>query len=277
MFHDFHQTAIVHKDAKIGAGTKIGPYCIVGGDVKIGENNTLHSHVVIQGNTTLGSNNQIFPFASLGGIPQDLKYRGEASSLVIGDKNIIREYVTLQPGTAGGGMLTKIGNNNLFMAQSHVAHDVILGDGNILANSVALAGHITVGNRVIIAGLSGVHQFVSLGDLSYIAAGSMVSKDVPPFAMVQGDRAGLVGLNTVGLKRASCSEEEIKLLKSTFRSLYYKSTGTFKERLQNLIDTVKDRLSSEFLTFIANSKRGSCTLRESEVRDSSDETGVKLL
>jgi UDP-N-acetylglucosamine acyltransferase len=262
---DIHQTAIVHKKANIGSGTKIGPYCIVGEHVTVGENTVLHSHVVIQGHTELGAENQIFPFSSLGGTPQDLKYSGEDSRLVIGSKNIIREYVTLQPGTSGGGMLTQVGNGNLFMAQSHVAHDVILGDGNILANSVALAGHITVGSRVIIAGLSGVHQFVRLGDLSYIAAGSMVSKDVPPFAMAQGDRAGLVGLNSVGLKRAGFSDEDIRLLKTCFRNLYYSTTGQslFKDRIAELLVKSKDSLSQSFLNFIVQSKRGVCSLRES--------------
>ncbi len=266
MSSEIHETAIINEDAEIGDGCVVGPYSVIGAGVVIGAGNRISSHVVIEGRTTIGNDNQIFQFASIGAVPQDLKYKGEESRLEIGDGNIVREYVTMQPGTAGGGMLTKIGDHNLFMAQSHVAHDVILGNQNILANSVALAGHIVVEDRVIVAGLSGVHQYVRLGSFSYVAAGSMVSQDVPPFCMVQGDRAGLVGINSVGLKRGDFSEEQVKSLKSVFKSLFYgkQSQSNFKGRLEELLTGEQREEVVLFLNFIRNSPRGVCALRSGD-------------
>lgn len=239
----------------------MGAYSVIGEHVTLGKNNRVSSHVVIDGHTTLGDGNQVFPFASVGGIPQDLKFKGEASLLLIGSKNIIREYVTLQPGTATGSMKTVIGDRNLFMACSHVGHDGVIGDENIFANSAALAGHVTVGNRVTVGGLSGIHQFVHLGDLCILGGGSMVSKDIPPFCMAQGDRAGLVGLNRIGLERKGFSKEDIARLKEVYRTLYH-GKGSFQQRLQALWDeTANFPHGRTFLGFIKNSARGAAGLR----------------
>jgi UDP-N-acetylglucosamine acyltransferase len=274
-----HPTAIVHPGAVIGAGTEIGPFTIIGSKVVIGEKNSIASHVVIEGCTVIGDENQIYQFASIGGRPQDLKFRGEDSRLEIGNSNIIREYVTVHPGTAGGGMLTKIGDSNLLMASAHVAHDVIMGDRNILANSCALAGHIKVGDGVIAGGLSGVHQFARLGTLSYIGAGSMVSKDVPPFCMVQGDRAGLIGLNVIGMRRSGIGAEVIRSLKDIYR-LLFRTDGflgakkgeesdrfigkTFRQKAQDLLTRATFAEEKLLLDFILSSERGLCdSLRQS--------------
>ncbi|MCL4139356.1 UNVERIFIED_CONTAM: hypothetical protein GTU68_039304, partial [Idotea baltica] len=201
-----HSTAIIHEGASLGEGTEVGPYSVIGSKVKLGKNNIIKSHVVIEGNTEIGDENTFFQFASVGAAPQDLKFHGEDSKLIIGNKNTIREYVTLQPGTEGGGMLTSIGDQNLFMASSHVGHDCKVGNANVIANSVALAGHVTIHDFVIMGGLSAVHQFVRIGDSSMISGGSMVIKDIPPFSIAQGDRASLVGINKIGLERRGFSK-----------------------------------------------------------------------
>jgi UDP-N-acetylglucosamine acyltransferase len=258
-----HPTAVIYPGAIIGKGSEVGPYSVIGARVTLGERNFIASHVVMEGVTKVGDDNQIFQFASVGARPQDLKYKGEDSRLEIGNKNAIREYVTLQPGTAGGGMVTRIGDSNLLMACSHVAHDVVLGNRNILANSCALAGHIEAGDGVIAGGLSGVHQFARLGSLSYIGAGSMVSKDVPPFCLVQGDRAGLVGLNIIGMRRSGISTEAIRSLKEVFRVLFRDGKGesTLREKVSLLIDKATFAEEKMFLNFILASKRGVCDLR----------------
>jgi UDP-N-acetylglucosamine acyltransferase len=255
-----HATAIIAPGAKIGAGTSIGPYSVIGPHVVMGRANRIASHVVIEGLTTLGDENQIFQFASIGAVPQDLKYKGEPSVLKIGNKNIIREYVTLQPGTEGGGMETVIGNSNLFMACSHVGHDGRLGDGNIFANGAGLAGHVTVGSYVTVGGMAGVHQFVNLGDGCFLAGGAMVGKDVPPFCVAQGDHAELVGLNQVGLERRGASAADIQRLRKLYRDVFYAGPGEklrFTERLAQAKENVSDfPLGRQFLDFFAQSKRG---------------------
>lgn len=251
-----HETAIVSPEAKIGAGTKVGPYSVVGSEVELGENNTIGPHVVLEGRTHIGAGNHIFQFASIGAAPQDLKYRGEPSRLIIGEGNTIREYVTLQPGTEHGKMESVIGSRNLFMACSHVGHDAVIGDDNVFANSASLAGHLEVGNRVILGGMVGVHQFVRLGDFSFLAAGSMVSQDVPPFCLAQGDRARLHGLNVLGLQRNGFSREEIKTLKSVYRTLFW-GEGSFAERLAALLaEHSESRRVMQFLQFVDASERG---------------------
>jgi UDP-N-acetylglucosamine acyltransferase len=257
-----HPTAIVSEGAQIGEGTTIGAYSIIGPHVVLGKNNTVGPHVVIEGRTFLGDNNRIYQFASVGADPQDLKFRGEASELRIGNSNIIRECVTLQPGTSGGGMLTKIGDGNLFMANSHVGHDSFVGDRCIFANGAALSGHVIVGNRVVVGGLSGIHQFVRLGDMAMIGAGAMVAQDIPPYCMAQGDRAKLIGLNRVGMERGGISKEEILAVRKTYRTLLL-SDGedvkgkTLKERISFVrsSSTVSEGLEI-FLSFIENSQRG---------------------
>lgn len=259
-----HPTAIIEDGAEIGSGTTIGAYSIIGSRVKIGENNRIASHVVITGNTVIGDNNEVFQFASVGDKPQDLKYRGEDSVLRIGSNNRIREYVTLQPGTEGGGMTTSIGNQNLFMATVHVGHDCIIGNGNILANGVAVAGHVNIGDYVILGGLSGIHQFVNLGDHALIGAGSMVNKDIPPFCMAQGDRAGLTGIHQIGLERRGFNEEQILALKAVYRSLLVSKELNFKTRLENLLEKESVILEvQQFLNFVKNSQRGIAPTRKS--------------
>ncbi len=259
-----HSTAIVSDGAEIAEGCSVGPYSIIGPHVKLGKGCEVGPHVVIEGRTTCEGRNRFFQFASIGAIPQDLKYRGEPSELIIGERNIIREYVTLQPGTEGGGMKTVIGSGNLFMAGAHVGHDNVVGDGNIIANGSAVAGHVVIGNRVTIGGLCGIHQFVRLGDGSMIAAGAMVSKDVPPFCMVQGDRAMLVGLNTVGLKRAGVVSKELSLLREIYRELFW-TRGPLSERV-SAARAAGDggALAAQLIDFCADpTSRGLCALRRS--------------
>ena len=193
-----HATAVVDTQAKLGADVFVGPFCMVGPEVTLDEGVVLHSHVVVAGRTRIGARTQIFPFASIGHPPQDLKYAGEPSELVIGADNRIREQVTMNPGTQGGGMVTRIGDRCLFMVGAHVAHDCQLGNGVIMANNATLAGHVTVGDNAIIGGLSAVHQFVRIGRNAMIGGMSGVEHDVIPFGLVLGDRARLSGLNIIG-------------------------------------------------------------------------------
>lgn len=221
MSNEIHSTAIVDANAKIADNVSIGAYSIIGPHVSIGAGTKIGPHVVIDGHTKIGENNQIFQFASLGSTPQDLKYKGEPSELHLGDNNTIREYVTLQPGTQTGCMISKIGSNNLFMVGSHVGHDAIVGDSNVFANYCCLAGHVTIENRVTIGGLSGIHQFVRVGQLSILGAGAMVAQDVPPFCIAQGDHARLLGINKVGVSRAGYSSQEITHLRKLYRQLFW--------------------------------------------------------
>lgn len=259
---EIHPTAIVHSGAEIGDGSSVGPYSIIGPSVRIGKGNRIGPHVVLEGLTTIGDNNQIFQFASVGSAPQDLKFKNEASRLEIGSSNIIREYVTLQPGTAGGGMLTRVGSKNLFMANSHVGHDAVVGDSNVFANSCALAGHVHVGDKVILGGLAGIHQFVRIGDLCILSAGAMVGQDVPPYCMVHGDRAELVGLNTIGLSRAGISSQDIARLRRVYRDVFFRS-GPFKDRLERAREFVSDFPQGQnFLDFMTASQRGIVSARK---------------
>jgi len=211
---------------------------------------------VIEGHTSLGIENTIFQFASVGAAPQDLKYRGEASKLTLGDRNIVREYVTLQPGTAGGGMVTSIGSRNLFMACAHVGHDCHLGDGNVFANSVGLSGHVTIGSCVVVGGLSGIHQFVRVGDFAMLGGGSMAVNDVPPYSMVAGDRAALMGINKLGLERAGFSPEQIQRVRRLFRKLFF-SKGLMKEKIARAREEFADEsFVDTILCFVESSERG---------------------
>jgi UDP-N-acetylglucosamine acyltransferase len=220
-----HSTAIVPKTAEVDSSAEIGPYAVIGPRVRIGANTTIGAHAVIEGDTTVGKNNRIFQFAAIGAIPQDLKYAGEPTRLEIGDENQIREFATIHIGTAGGGGVTRIGKGCLFMAYSHVAHDCQIGNGCILANCAALAGHVHVEDHVVIAGLSAVHQFTRIGQLAFIAGGSMVAMDIPPYCTAQGDRAQLAGLNTVGLKRHGFQEEQITRIKGAYKLLFRSRLG----------------------------------------------------
>ncbi len=228
-----HPTAIVEPGAKLGEEVTIGPYCIVGPEVELGEGVSLTSHVVVAGRTTIGPNTRIYPFASIGHPPQDLKYKGESSQLVIGANNVIREYVTMNPGTEGGGMVTQVGNNGLFMIGAHVAHDCKIGNHVIMANNATLAGHVEVGDWAILGGLSAVHQFVRVGHHAMIGGMSGVEYDVIPYGSVMGDRARLSGLNVVGLKRRRFSREDIHALRAAYRLLFAQE-GAMAERLADV-------------------------------------------
>src|SRR4026209_2816178 len=221
-----HSTAIVDPRAELGDEVEVGPYCVVGPCVRLGNKCKLHSHVLVQGRTTLGDGNVIYPFASVGTTPQDLKYQGEPSELLIGNGNTIREYVSLNPGTAGGGMVTRIGDQNLLMMQCHIAHDCIIGDRNVIANGATLGGHVTIEDFVIVGGLVGIHQFVRIGTGAIIGAGSMVSKDVPPYCNATGDRAKLPGLNLEGLRRRGFDRSVIDIIRKAYRIVFQSKLRT---------------------------------------------------
>ena len=227
-----HPTAIIEPGAEIAAGARIGPYCHVGPKVVLGEEVELLSHVVVAGRTSIGAGTRIFPFASIGHRPQDLKYAGEDSALVIGRRNVIREHVTVNPGTAGGGMLTQIGDGCLFMVGVHVGHDCRLGDNVIMANNATLAGHVVVGDYAAFGGLSAVHQFVRIGQHAYVGGVTGVERDVIPFGLVMGDRARLAGLNMVGLQRRGFSREDIQALRNAYQMIFEDGNGTLAERVE---------------------------------------------
>jgi UDP-N-acetylglucosamine acyltransferase len=226
-----HPTAIVERGAEIAATARIGPYCHLGPKVVLGEAVELLSHVVVAGRTSIGEGTRVFPFASIGQPPQDLKYAGEDSALVIGKHNIIREYVTMNPGTTGGGMVTRIGDHCLFMANAHVGHDCQLGNHIIMANSVPLAGHVVVGDHAAFGGLSAVHQFVRIGQHAYVGGLTGVERDVIPYGLVMGDRARLTGLNIVGLQRRGFSREDIQALRVAYQMLFENGDGTLAGRV----------------------------------------------
>jgi UDP-N-acetylglucosamine acyltransferase len=225
-----HPTAIIHPSARIHESVQVGAYCTIGEHVEIGEGTKLISHVVIDGRTKIGTNNTIYPFVSLGLPPQDLKFKGEPSELIIGDNNTIREYTTMNTGTEGGGMVTRIGDNCLFMVSTHVAHDCQVGNHVILANNATLAGHVVVGDYVVIGGLAAVHQFVRIGSYAMIGGLSGVEHDVIPYGSVMGERAGLAGLNLVGLKRRGVEREQIHALRNAYKDLFEEDAGTLAER-----------------------------------------------
>jgi len=212
-----HRTAIVDGSAEVADDVEIGAYAVVGAGVRLGPGTRLMSHVVLEGPLVLGRANVVHPFAVLGGAPQDKKHRDGTPGLEVGDDNVFREHVTVHRGTAAP---TRIGSSNLFMASSHVAHDVVIGDGCVLANAVQLAGHVVVGDLATFGGLSGVAQFVRIGEGAFVAAGSMVERNVPPFVIVQGDRARVRAINRVGLERRGASRETIAELERLFRALY---------------------------------------------------------
>lgn len=228
-----HPTAIVDKNAKIGSDVAIGPYSIVGPNVTLADGVRLHSHVVVEGVTSIGPKTEIFPFASIGPRPQDLKFKGEQSSLVIGARNVIREHVTMNPGTEGGGLLTKVGDDCLIMVGAHVAHDCQIGNHVILVNNATLGGHCTIEDYAIIGGLAALHQFVRIGAFGFVGGMSGVEADVIPFGMVIGNRAALSGLNITGLKRAAFNREQIHTLRQAYR-LLFSNEGTLAERLTDL-------------------------------------------
>ncbi len=249
-------TAVVAGGAELGGGVQIGPYSIIGPEVRIGSQTVVGPHVVVEGRTTIGQRNSIFQFASIGAKPQDLKYAGERSLLEIGDDNQIREFVTMNPGTRGGEMLTRVGSGNLFMVHAHVAHDCNIGNNTILANSAALAGHVLLEDYVIVGGLVAVHQFVRVGESAILGGGAMVNLDVPPFCSAWGDRARLRGLNLIGLKRRGFQTSQIRLVKQAYKMLFLsqlKFADAVQEVARELGNSPEVR---RMLDFIAGSKRG---------------------
>lgn len=256
-----HPTAVIAPGAKVDPTADIGPYCVVGPHAVIGPETHLTSHVVVEGHTTLGARNKVFPFASLGHAPQDLKFKGETTTLEIGDGNTIREYVTMNPGTAGGGGVTKVGNHNLFMALTHVAHDCRIGNHCVFANNATLAGHVDVGDHAIVGGLSAVHQFVRIGRFAIVGGASGVAHDVIPYGSALGNRAHLAGLNLVGLKRHQFPRENIHRLRQAYR-LLFADEGSLADRVEDVASMFADHPQvMEIAAFIRGSERGICTPR----------------
>ncbi len=255
-----HPSAIIEDGAGIGADVRVGPFCIVGPQVTLENDVILEGHVVVGGRTHVGNGTHIFPFASIGLQPQDLKYRGENSELRIGANNSIREYVTMNPGTEGGGMLTKVGDNCLFMIGSHVAHDCLIGDSVILANNVALGGHVEIRDHAIVGGNSAIHQFVRIGEHAMIGGMSGIENDVIPYGSAFGERSQLAGLNIVGLKRRGFSKVEIHQLRAAYQELFT-GGGTLNDRVNQVAGDYQDSPGVlKIVEFIrAESSRSLCT------------------
>jgi UDP-N-acetylglucosamine acyltransferase len=251
-----HSTAIIDATAELDSGVEVGPYSIIGPRVRIGKNTRIGPHVVIDGWTEIGGECTIFQFASLGAVPQDLKYRGEESRVIIGSNNTIREFVTINRGTAQAGGETRLGSNNLLMAYCHVAHDCRIGSHVVLANAATLAGHIEMEDHAIVGGLAAVHQFVRLGSYCIIGGCSGVSQDIPPYMMANGQRAQLYGLNIEGLKRHRFPEEAVNNLKKAYR-LIFRSGLTVEKALEQLESEIQNSAEvNHLITFIKASKRG---------------------
>ena len=251
-----HPTAIIQEGAELDENVRIGPYAVIGAEVRIGSGTIVGPHTVIEGLTEIGCDNRIFQFASVGAIPQDLKYAGEKTRLIIGDGNSIREFATIHLGTEGGGGETVIGNNNLLMAYSHVAHDCRIGDHCILANCANLGGHVEVHDYAILGGLSAVHQFCRIGSHCMISGGSMVGKDILPYTIAQGDRAKPVGINMVGLQRRGFPENVIRDLKIAFKIMFRSGLNT-----NEALDRIKGEIQATpelkiFLEFFEKGERG---------------------
>ncbi len=254
-----HQTAIIDRSAKIHSNVKIGPYSVVGANVEIDENTEVQAHVSIVGNTKIGKNNKIYPFASIGNDPQDLKFQGEETKLQIGNNNKIREYVTINPGTNGGGGITSVGNNCLFMVSAHIAHDCTVGNEVILANNVPLGGHAYIEDNVIIGGNSAVQQFTRIGRSAMIGGMCGVVRDIIPYGIAHGNRSILQGLNLIGLRRKKIPNQDIKILSDAYKEIFKNENLT--ENLNNLSKEIKQhKLVSEVVGFIEkDKKRPICT------------------
>ena len=247
---DIHPTAVIAAGARLGARVAIGPYCVIGPHVELGDDVTLRSHVVVEGHTSIGDGSTVFPFASLGTPPQDLKFKGEPSRLEIGKRNSIREHATMNPGTAGGGMLTRTGDDCLLMIGIHVAHDCHLGNHVIMANNATLGGHVHIGDWAFIGGLAAIHQFVRIGAHAIVGGMSGVENDIIPYGSAFGDRARLRGLNLVGLQRRNFSRDDIHTLRTAYR-LMFAQEGTLAERLADVEELYRDNaVVMEIVEFI---------------------------
>ncbi len=252
-----HKTAVIEDGAVIGKNVEIGPFCYIGGKVRIGDGCMLKSHVSIEGDTTIGTNCKIYPFAAIGYEPQDLKFEGEESRTIIGNNNMIREYVTIQAGTKRGTMETIVGNNCLLMVSSHVAHDCIIGDNVIVANNVAIAGHVTIGHNAVIGGNSAIHQFVKIGKFAMIGGMSGIEKDVIPFGIAYSERATLNGVNLVGLKRGNFESDDIRKVAKFYKEIFASNEGAFNDRIEELDKEIASSpLVKDIIEFIKNSERG---------------------
>lgn len=251
-----HETAIIDPAAQLGESVEIGAYSIIGADVVIGDGTIIGPHVVVSGPTKIGKNNRFFQFNSIGEDPQDLKFDGELVRLEIGDGNTFREFCTINRGTPGGGGLTKIGNDNLFMAYCHVAHDCIVGNDIVVANNTALAGHVIVHDHVKLGGYSLVHQFTHLGESCFTSMGSVINKDVTPYTLVSGNYAKAIGINKIGLERSGMSKATIRALHKAFRTMLY-SRKPREEALTELAEVIAEYDEvKKFIDFIQQSERG---------------------
>jgi UDP-N-acetylglucosamine acyltransferase len=250
-----HATAIVDPTAKIAAGVAIGAYSVIGADVEIGAGSSIGPHVVIEGATRIGRENRIFQFASIGAIPQDKKFGGEHSQLIIGDRNVIREFVTLNRGTGEGGGATRIGDDNWIMAYAHVAHDCIIGNHTIFSNNATLAGHVTIGDYVILSGFAGVHQFCRIGAHAFIGMGCLINGDVPPFVMVAADYGRPRGINAEGLKRRGFTAERINAIKRAYRTVYLGKRSLTEARDELAAQAASSEDVAAMLDFIERSER----------------------
>ena len=249
-----HKTAIVNSKSKISKNVEIGPYSIIGPNVEIGDGSIIQSHVSIIGDTLIGKNNKIYSYVSIGNDPQDLKYNNEKTKIVIGNNNKIREYVTINPGTSGGGGITKIGNNCLFMVHSHIAHDCLIGNNVILANSVPIGGHAKIEDDVIIGGNSAVQQFTRIGKLSMIGGMCGVVKDVVPYSLVYGNRSILKGINLIGLRRKNVSNDKINKLKKAFDCIF--QNKYYMENLKKLPNEIfEEKRVKDIIIFLNNDKK----------------------
>ncbi len=255
-----HPTAVIDKKAIIGKNTKVGPFCVIEGNVKIGNNCKLESHVVVNGDVKIGDGTQLFPFSSIGTIPQDLKFQGEKTKVVIGKNCKIREYCTINPGTKGGGGITTIGNNCLLMIGTHIAHDCLVDDNVIFANHSTLAGHVIIEKNVVVGALSAIHQFSRIGEGAMIGGMSGITADVPPFCTATGNRARLNGLNIVGLKRNKFTKNEISELRKVYNYIFNSKINTFKFRVNKIKkDDHKHQTIKKLIEFIlVESQRSFC-------------------
>jgi len=252
---NIHKTAIIEDGAKIGKNVTIGAFTIIGSQVSIDEGTTVGSHCVIEGKTTIGKNNKIFSHAALGTIPQDLKFNGEEVELIIGDNNTIREFTLFNPGTIGGGSKTIIGDNNLFMGYTHVAHDCIIGSHCIFANVATLAGHVECDDYVVVGGLTPIHQFCKIGTQAMIAGGSVVTQDIPPYCLAEGNRANVRGLNLTGLRRRLDNRADIDEVRKAYKKLF-ESGQPLADSAKELIENTKNEHVLSLANFVLNTKRG---------------------
>lgn len=266
MTQNIHPTAIISSKAHLGSNIEIGPYCVIGDQVKINDGTKIKSHSVIEGNTEIGKNNIIFPFTTIGVIPQDLKFEGEDSKLIIGDNNKIREHVTIHLGTKDGSMVTKIGNNCLLMVGVHIAHDCDVGNNVIMANNATLAGHVIIEDNVVIGGLSAIHQFVRIGKGAMIGGMSGIEGDVIPYGLAMGERANLVGLNLVGMKRSNIAKDEIYSLQKFIKHLYEDNSKSLGERIQEVSNKFPSNTVKEVINFInSKSSRSLCRVKKDRI------------